>query len=142
MSLHLSRIRPAVGLALGGPVGGPVGTASPLNTDFRGTAFKGYDVVTHFEDERSAMGSREHTYDWKGATWRSRSAEHRELFAAHPEKYALQYGGYCAYAVSQGATTDIIPGPENRRRKALLEPEQARPGALGAGHPRSHRQGG
>ena len=111
MSLHLSRIRLAVGLALGGSLlAAPVGATLPVNTDFRGTAVKGYDVVSYFEDGRSAMGSREHTHDWKGATCRFRSAEHRELVAAYPEKYAPQYGGCCAYAVSQRATTDIDPG--------------------------------
>ena len=30
-------------------------------------------------------------------------------FAAMPEKYAPQYGGYCAWAVSQGYTADIDP---------------------------------
>jgi hypothetical protein len=43
------------------------------------------------------------------ATWRFASAEHRELFAANPEKYAPAYGGYCAYAVSQGVTAPIDP---------------------------------
>jgi hypothetical protein len=31
------------------------------------------------------------------------------LFAADPEKYAPQYGGYCAWAVSQGYTAEIDP---------------------------------
>ena len=28
---------------------------------------------------------------------------------AEPEKYAPQYGGYCAYAVSQGSTASAEP---------------------------------
>ena len=31
------------------------------------------------------------------------------LCSDNPEKYAPQYGGYCAYAVSQGKTADIDP---------------------------------
>jgi hypothetical protein len=41
--------------------------------------------------------------------WRFASAEHRDLFVANPEKYAPQYGGYCAYAVSQNSTAGIEP---------------------------------
>ena len=54
-------------------------------------------------------GKSEFSHAWKGAIWKFASAEHRDLFAANPEKYAPQYGGYCAYAVSQGATAGIDP---------------------------------
>ena len=37
------------------------------------------------------------------------SAEHRERFAADPQRYAPQYGGYCAWAVSQGYTASSDP---------------------------------
>ena len=38
-----------------------------------------------------------------------RDLAHRDLFAANPTEYAPQYGGYCAYAVSQGGTAPIDP---------------------------------
>ena len=42
--------------------------------------------------------------------WRRFStAKNRALFEADPEKYAPQFGGYCAYAVSQGYTASIDP---------------------------------
>ncbi len=31
------------------------------------------------------------------------------MFLANPEKYAPQYGGYCAYAVSNNGLADIDP---------------------------------
>jgi hypothetical protein len=31
------------------------------------------------------------------------------MFAAEPEKYTPQYGGYCAWAVAQGTTAGIDP---------------------------------
>jgi hypothetical protein len=43
------------------------------------------------------------------ATWYFASAGNRDLFAADPDKYAPQYGGYCAWAVSQGYTAKIDP---------------------------------
>ena len=39
----------------------------------------------------------------------SPSSGDRDAFAASPEKYAPQFGGYCAWAVSQGYTADIDP---------------------------------
>ncbi|MEL7173254.1 MAG: YHS domain-containing (seleno)protein, partial [Pseudomonadota bacterium] len=44
-----------------------------------------------------------------GATWRFSSAENRDLFVENPEKYAPQYGGYCAWAVAQGYTAATDP---------------------------------
>ena len=43
------------------------------------------------------------------ANWRFSSAENLALFKANPEKYAPQYGGYCAYAISQDSVADIEP---------------------------------
>jgi YHS domain-containing protein len=54
-------------------------------------------------------GSKEFTAQWRGATWHFASADHRDRFAAAPEKYAPQYGGYCAWAVGHGYTADIDP---------------------------------
>ena len=89
--------------------GGPALAVDPVNETFLGVAVKGTDVVAYFTDGRAVPGEREHSFEWMGATWRFANAEHRDLFAAKPEKYAPQYGGYCAYAVSQGATAPIDP---------------------------------
>ena len=83
--------------------------AGGFNTNFFGTAAKGYDVVAYFTQAEPVKGSSDYTHEWSGATWRFASAEHRALFAENPEAYAPQYGGYCAYAVSQGAKADIDP---------------------------------
>ncbi len=83
---------------------------SPVNKSyFGGVAIEGYDAVAYFEENRPVEGKKEFSYDWKGATWRFASAARRDLFAAAPEKYAPQYGGYCAWAVSQGYTAGIDP---------------------------------
>ncbi len=81
----------------------------PVNTTRAGVAVKGYDVVAYFTEGRPLKGSRELSHRWQGATWHFASAEHRDLFAADPERYAPQYGGYCAYAVAQGSTAGIDP---------------------------------
>lgn len=82
----------------------------PINeTLFGGLAVDGYDTVAYFTAGRAVEGKREFEHEWSGATWRFASAEHRDLFAADPAKYAPRYGGYCAYAVAHGYTAEIDP---------------------------------
>jgi YHS domain-containing protein len=82
---------------------------SHINVTSRGIAIKGYDPVAYFTEQKPVMGSAAFEYIWNGAKWRFATAEHVDLFKADPEKYAPQYGGYCAYAVSQGKVADIDP---------------------------------
>ena len=72
-------------------------------------AIKGYDPVAYFTDGKPVEGSDQYEFKWQGATWRFASADHLDKFKAMPEAYAPQYGGYCAYAVSQGYTAKIEP---------------------------------
>jgi YHS domain-containing protein len=76
---------------------------------FLGTAIDGTDPVAYFTEGRPVEGSSDFTHEWNGATWRFSSEENRATFAASPEKYAPQYGGYCAWAVSQGYTASTDP---------------------------------
>jgi YHS domain-containing protein len=73
------------------------------------TAVGGYDPVAYFTEGRPVEGKREFTHAWKGATWRFASAKNRDAFKANPEAYAPQYGGHCAWAVSQGYTAKGDP---------------------------------
>lgn len=75
----------------------------------KGLAVKGYDPVAYFTDGKPVEGSPAHEYVWEGATYRFASAEHLEMFKADPTKYAPQFGGYCAYAISRGDIADISP---------------------------------
>jgi YHS domain-containing protein len=72
-------------------------------------AIKGYDTVAYFTQGEAVEGKKELSYEYLGATWWFSSEEHRQLFIASPEKYAPQYGGYCAYAVSRNTTASIKP---------------------------------
>ena len=74
-----------------------------------GAAIEGYDPVAYFTDGKPVPGKAEYSHDWMGVTWRFASAEHRDAFAADPAKYAPQYGGFCAWAVSEGYTAEIDP---------------------------------
>jgi YHS domain-containing protein len=80
----------------------------PVYSSF-GAAIQGYDPVAYFTEGRPVEGSRQFTHQWKGATWRFASAANRDRFAQAPEKYAPQYGGYCAYGVANGYAVKIDP---------------------------------
>ena len=83
--------------------------AATFNQDRSGVAVEGTDVVAYFTEGKATSGSAAFTHDWQGATWQFASAEHRDLFAANPERYAPQYGGYCAFAVAHGSRAGIDP---------------------------------
>ena len=100
-----------VAVALGvSALAGPALADGLVNATFLGgTAIEGYDPVAYFTEGKPVEGSSAHTYAWKGATWRFSTKENRDAFAAAPEKFAPQYGGYCAWAVAQGYTAGIDP---------------------------------
>lgn len=81
----------------------------PVYQSFLGTAIDGTDPVSYFTDGRPIEGKSSITYKWNGATWRFANSENRDRFAANPEKFAPQYGGYCAWAVAQGSTASTDP---------------------------------
>jgi YHS domain-containing protein len=72
-------------------------------------AIRGYDPVAYFTDGKPVKGKTQFTHQWKGATWRFASAANRDRFAAAPEKYAPQYGGYCAFGVASGYAVKTEP---------------------------------
>jgi len=79
-----------------------------INTK-EGVAIHGYDPVAYFTQGRAVQGSPEYSYVWAEAEWHFADQAHRDLFAEDPERYAPQYGGYCAWAVSNRSLADIDP---------------------------------
>lgn len=76
----------------------------------RRVALSGYDPVAYFEDGEPAKGSREFWFAFDDVVYLFRSPQHRDKFAADPERFAPQYDGYCAGGVSKGYKTE--PDPE------------------------------
>ena len=74
-----------------------------------GLAVRGTDVVAYFTEGRPRPGRSEFEHEWRGARWRFATAAHRDAFAADPARYAPAYGGFCAFAVSEGYTAPIDP---------------------------------
>ena len=82
----------------------------PVYTGFLSRlAVNGHDPVAYFTDGRPVEGSSSFESRYQGATWRFASAANKAAFDADPAKFAPQYGGYCAWAVSQGYTAKGDP---------------------------------
>ena len=76
---------------------------------FSNAAVGGYDTVAYFSVGKPVKGLSKYKTRWKGADWYFSSMENLDRFKAMPEKYAPQYGGYCAYGVSQNAAVKGDP---------------------------------
>ncbi len=74
-----------------------------------GVAIQGYDPVAYVTQNAAVVGDASITAEYQGATYQFASAENRDAFVGNPARYAPQYGGFCAYAVSQGYTAPIDP---------------------------------
>lgn len=95
-----SAVMPSVAMAKSEPV---------YTGTFNNTAVGGYDAVSYFTNGQPAKGKPAHAYKYQGATWLFSSAENLAMFVATPDKYAPQYGGYCAYGLAQGALVSADP---------------------------------
>lgn len=72
-------------------------------------AIRGYDPVAYFTEGRAVAGDPALSLEWDGATWHFASPEHRTRFEEDPLRYAPAFGGYCAFAVSEGYTANGDP---------------------------------
>jgi len=108
----------ACALAVAGMLVGTATSAAepPINTLknslFGGrtdTAINGYDTVAYFTVGKPVKGQDALATEWMGAKWKFSTQAHLDLFKANPEKYAPQYGGYCAYGVVQDNLVKVEP---------------------------------
>jgi YHS domain-containing protein len=108
---NLTRLCAAAALGLMLTLAGalPAAAGDQINASTWSGAIEGDDPVAYFEQGQPVEGDGDYTHEWMDATWYFASAENRDKFVANPEKYAPQYGGYCAWAVSQGYTAKIDP---------------------------------
>jgi YHS domain-containing protein len=78
------------------------GTAINTIGSSDGVAIKGFDPVAFFTLKKATPGDPNLTYEWSGAKWQFASDENLQQFKQDPEKFAPQYGGHCAYGMSEG----------------------------------------
>ena len=75
----------------------------------KGVAVNGYDVVAYHVEQNAVKGDKNFTHNWNGVDWHFFSKKNLNAFKQAPNKYAPQYGGYCAYAVSKGSLAPTNP---------------------------------
>lgn len=91
------------------PAGAGNEKSIPINTGADNVAIMGYDTVAYFTDGQPTKGKHEFAFSWNDAQWHFASARNRDLFAAKPEHYAPQFGGFCAAAMTRGQVKVIDP---------------------------------
>jgi len=72
-------------------------------------AIKGYDTVAYFKTGKTLKGNESFTFKWHDKTWYFLTKDNRDLFATSPEKYAPQYDGYCAWAMTEARKAQVDP---------------------------------
>ena len=80
-----------------------------MSADQNDIAISGYDPVAYFYDSKATQGTKQYTATYKNAIYQFSSATNRDLFRSNPEKYAPQYGGYCAMGVALHKKLEIDP---------------------------------
>lgn len=106
--IAISRRGFLIGSAIAATAASMPAFAAKLNVE-GGLAIQGYDPVAYVTNDAAVAGDASITAEYEGATYRFASAANRDAFVAQPARYAPQYGGFCAYAVSQGYTAPIDP---------------------------------
>lgn len=72
-------------------------------------AIRGYDPVAYHLVQTPTKGDARFTSRYNGSTWYFANSTNQSLFEQDPKKYAPQYGGYCAYAMSKGYVVSSDP---------------------------------
>ncbi|MEM7057374.1 MAG: YHS domain-containing (seleno)protein [Pseudomonadota bacterium] len=82
---------------------------SEIYMDLQGRALKGYDSVAYHVQRKPMKGNPALSMEWKGAKWLFSTPANLVRFRSEPERWAPQYGGYCAWAVAKGWARPINP---------------------------------
>jgi YHS domain-containing protein len=87
-------------------------SAAALAGDFfetDGVALHGYDPVAYFVAAEPQKGQSQYSYEYKGSKFYFANEANKRAFMKSPEKYAPQFGGYCAYGTAQGYKVTTEP---------------------------------
>lgn len=77
--------------------------------EVEGLALRGYDPVAYFEANMPIKGSPPHSFTYQGSKFLFATASNQKKFAANPEKYAPQFGGFCALGTANGYKVKTEP---------------------------------
>ena len=110
MSSRRMFLRVMAAAAVVGSAAGPMGAlAQGATPSGERLGLKGYDPVAYFTLAAPTPGIAKFEYVWEGVRYRFANGAHREMFKAHPEKFAPQFGGLCAMNMSNGVRRESDP---------------------------------
>lgn len=80
-----------------------------INVTQNDLAIHGYDPISYFTKGQPTKGSAKYSATYEGAIYQFSSESNREKFKSNPEKFAPQFGGYCAMGVVLNQKLDVDP---------------------------------
>lgn len=72
-------------------------------------AIQGFDPVAYFESNIAIEGNKEIKSEYNGAIYYFSSESNKSLFLKNPSYYEPQFGGFCAYGMSEGYEAPVKP---------------------------------
>jgi hypothetical protein len=128
-TIALIGLATALLVAAAGGRGAAAGTSERIVTNrYTGLALGGVDPVAYFTDGRVVQGDPKLELAQGGVVWRFRNADNRAYFAADPEIYSPQFGGYDPVDVARGVA--VAGNPQvwliSENRLYLFGREQSR----------------
>ena len=90
-------------MLLAGPSGSLANPTETIVVDWHtGLAIDGYDPVAFYTDRKPMRGSADFELRYGGVVWRFCNIGNRAAFAARPDIYMPQFGGYDPLGVARG----------------------------------------
>ena len=80
-----------------------------VNANPNDLAIHGYDAVSYFTDSKAIKGSNKYTASYKSAIYQFSSEKNRDQFQTNPNRFAPQFGGFCAMGVALNKKLDADP---------------------------------
>lgn len=80
-----------------------------INVTTNDVAIHGYDPVSYFTEGKATKGKEMYSATYEGAIYKFSSKSNRDQFKSNPDKYAPQFGGYCAMGVVLNQKLDVDP---------------------------------
>lgn len=74
-----------------------------------GVALGGYDPVSYFTAGKPQKGAATHSFTYKGSKFYFASAANQKAFEKNPDKYAPQFGGFCAMGTAFNVKASTQP---------------------------------
>lgn len=80
-----------------------------INVSQENAVIQGYDAVAYFENSSAIKGNKDIQVKYNDAIYYFSSENNKAKFLKNPSQYEPQFGGFCAYGMSEGYKAPIDP---------------------------------